>query len=558
MMKILSIISARARLFVVLLFVSISSPQALAGFGLSTSNTFFTVDTGNGLVFKVRRVSSGSSTHSPGDIESLKIDGIEYQSPYKGSQINSGFDWLYNDVNTASVAAQKMGDNTIKITVTAGRLTHYYMARRNERRIYMATYFSEEPTVAPYVRYLFRIRHDRLPNGPEPANLTNVVGTIESADIYKLANGETRSKHYSNERAKDWRFIGGTGNGVGIWVVRDNFEGGNSGPFYRSLLIKNTKDTNEITYMMNYNQAQTEAFRTGILHHYTMVVTDGRSPETDIDTSWFKAMDLKGYVPNSRRGSVSGSGFYGMTGNYHYTVGFSNRQAQYWTMADDQSGAFSSPNMLPGRYTMTLYKNELALLEQPVTIEAGKTTQLASLHIDNDPRQEPVLWRVGHWDGTPTEFLNGDKITTMHPSDVRMANWNTPTFVVGTSSSRDFPAYIWKSVNNDRQIEFTLSKSQSEKSHVVRVGITVAYAGARPQIRVNNWGSNIPAKSVQPTTRTITVGTYRGNNTRFEFTVPASALKAGKNVLTISVASGSSGVTYLSPSFGLDAVDMLQ
>src|SRR4051812_4243463 len=82
------------------LLVSISTwllaaSSLFAAFGLATSTDFYTVDTGAGLVFKIRRTNNGVSTQSPGDIASLVWNGVEYQNQSRGSQINSGFDFLY-------------------------------------------------------------------------------------------------------------------------------------------------------------------------------------------------------------------------------------------------------------------------------------------------------------------------------------------------------------------------------------------------------------------------------------------------------------------------------
>ena len=61
----------------------------------------------------------------------------------------------------------------------------------------------------------------------------------------------------------------------------------------------------------------------------------------------------------------------------------------------------------------------------------------------------------------------------------------------------------------------------------MRIGITAAYAGGRPQIAVNNWTSAAPAASSQPGSRSLTIGTYRGNNALYSYAVPASAFVTG-------------------------------
>ncbi|WP_021019561.1 rhamnogalacturonan lyase B N-terminal domain-containing protein [Vibrio gazogenes] len=539
----------------------IASFSAQAAFRLITSQDFYTVDTNAGVVFSIRRVDRGVSTQSPGDLASLKINGVEYQNQRRGSQINSGFDWLYNNTSNVQVYAQNYQNQYIKITVQAGNLTHYYMARNGYPYIYMATYFSSEPNIHGHVRYILRLHRNRLPYGPEPSDISQTVSTVESGDIFALSNGETRSKHYSNMRLKDWSAIGARGPNVGVWIVRDNHEGGSGGPFYRSLLNQATATDQEITYIVNYAEAQTEPFRTGVLNHYTLVVNNGQQPpaDNDINLSWFSQMGLRGYVADSNRGRVAGVGISGRDTNYEYTVGFANNRAQYWATANPASGYFSRDNMLPGTYTMTTYKNELAVNTQTVTVRPGQTTVLNSYQITNDPSHDRAIWRIGDWDGSPREFLNGDKLTIMHPSDVRMANWNPSNFIVGNTPANAFPAYMWKDINNDHIIYFRLNDAQRAKAHRVRIGITVAYAGGRPKISVNNWTSANPPPPSQPKTRTLTVGTYRGNNLTYTFDVPASAWASGSNWnrLTVTAISGSGLSGYLSAGYSIDSIDLL-
>jgi rhamnogalacturonan endolyase len=525
-------------------------------FGLTTDSNFYTVDTGAGLVFKIRRLDNGSSTQSAGDIASMVYNGVEFQDQTRGSQLNSGFDYLYNGISAVTVDAVSVGSDYIKITVKAGDLTHYYMAERGSPHIYMGTHFTREPDTLNLARFIMRIPIAVLPNGPTPSNIRNNTGAIESGDIFGLANGETRSKHYSNMRLKDWSHIGATGTHVGVWMVRDNHEGGSGGPFYRSLLNQGTDTSQELTYIINYGEAQTEAYRLGILNTYTLAFTSGAAPGA-IDTSWFANMGLTGYIGANGRGRVTGVGITGRDTSYTYTVGFANTTAQYWTTAAAADGYFNMPGMIPGTYTMKIYKNELAVDSRSVTVTAGGTHVLNTLAITGDPSSAASLWRIGQWDGSPAEFLNGGKVTTMHPSDVRMSSWTPAAYVVGTSTpATGFPAYQWKSVNGAATVKFSLTASQLA-AHTLRIGITTAFSGARPQVTVNSWVSTVPAASTQPTSRTLTVGTYRGNNTTFNYAIPSTAFVVGTNTLTIAPASGSTGTTYLSPGYSFDAVDLL-
>ena len=67
----------------------------------------------------------------------------------------------------------------------------------------------------------------------------------------------------------------------------------------------------------------------------------------------------------------------------------------------------------------------------------------------------------------------------------------------------------------------------------------------------------MPSASTQPSARTITVGTYRGNNTTYSWSIPAADFVTGTNTLSISVASGNSDLgTWLSASWAYDCVEL--
>ena len=76
-----------------------------SSFGLMSDADTYTVDTGAGLVFTVRRHNRDGSSKRLGDISSLVYHGVEYQDGLKGSQVNSGFDYLYTGVTAVSVDA---------------------------------------------------------------------------------------------------------------------------------------------------------------------------------------------------------------------------------------------------------------------------------------------------------------------------------------------------------------------------------------------------------------------------------------------------------------------
>ena len=510
------------RIVATLLVLSALIPAtASAEFGLTATNDFYTVDTDAGLVFKVRRVDYGSSTQSPGDIASLVYNGVEYQNQSRGSQINSGFDWLYNGISAVTVNAEMVGTDVAKVTVTAGNLTHYYLARRGHSDITMGTYFTTEPDVHGLVRYIMRIPSDLLPNGPAPSDIRNNTGAIESSDIFGMADGTTRSKHYSNMRQMDWSTIGASGPGVGVWMVKGNNEGMSGGPFYRCLIAQEGSDQ-EVYAMINYGEAQTDVFRYGLLNVYSYVFNGGSAPSAP-DLTWLDSLNLLGWTPASGRGSVGGTAT-GVPSQFQAVVGFSGPAGQYWAPVNSD-GTYTCPGLRPGTYKATLFKGELAVAAQDdVVVTVGATTPLNLAAVEATPS---VIFRIGEWDGTPAGFMNADKITTMHPSDVRMAPWGPITYTVGVDPLSTFPSAEFRLKNSPTTIRFNLAPNQVTDL-TIRVGITTNYAGGRPTVSVNNvWNSSIPDPPAEPSTRTITVGSYRGNNTTFTWTIPASALVAG-------------------------------
>ena len=585
-----------------------TAPTALAAFGITTvwdgnnpAKPQYVIDTDAGLIFKVRGYDNGSSTTSAGDLSSLVYRGVEFADASRGTQLNSGADWLYNNVSAVAVTAELVaadgsvtpaattnggvvtGTDYIKVTLTStstkgGVLTHYYLVKKGEPNIHMGTHFTEQPDVHGLVRFIARIPIARLPSGgPAPTagglvtyngesywaeDLRGTDGAIESGDVLgfpasDVRYGQSRSKHYANRRLKDWQILGGTGPGVGLWFWRDNHEGDSGGPFYRSLLQQITNSTNELTYMVNYGEAQTEPFRLGVLNTYIMMFTDGSLPTVRPDTAWYGTAKLVGYVPPVGRGSVSVAGVSGRVAGIAYTAGFANSQAQYWTDVDPVDGHFTATGMLPGVYTMTLYKGELGVQTAQVTVTANADYAMNPIAITGDPGATPALWRIGEWDGSPQEFINGDKLTFMHPSDVRMASWNVGPYVIGTASpATDWPAYQWKDVNNGLQVRFTLKRGQNSAPLRLRVGLTADYNGARPQVTVNSWTSAIPAAPPK-VSRNLTVGTYRGVNRTYSFDIPAAQLVVGTNVLTLNTVSGTAGTRFLSPGLAFDAIDLI-
>lgn len=517
-----------------------STAAAVASsFGITSSAGVLTVDTGAGLLFKVK---------ANGDISSIKYKGgAELQDQTKGSHIASG-------LGSATVVTYTIDGALAKITLTTPTLVHYLLVRAGENTIYMGTYVTAEPSVGE-LRWITRLQNKFYTSLPAESDLRDNTGAIESEDIFGMADGTTRSKYYGNQRAMDLAVRGVSGPGIGAYMVYGNRESSSGGPFYRDIQNQSGTDAEVYNYM-NSGHAQTEPWRMGLHGPYALVFTDGPAPVIP-DMSWMESANLLGWVPASQRGKVMGRGLFGFDLAHRYTVGFANSAAQYWTIAKAPNGNFTTPAMKPGAYTMTVYKDELALYTAPVTVNSAATTALEPITLSTDPDKAAAVWRIGSWDGTPLELLNGPGINLRHPSDVRNASWGPVLYTVGSPSTM-FPAAQWKTgVNNSTRVSFELSADQIS-NRTLRIGISAAYEGGRPGIKMNNYTPGaVPPASSQPDSRSLTTGNYRGNNRMYTYPIPSSALVVGTNTLTISVTSGSSGAGFLSPAFAYDALDLL-
>lgn len=61
-------------------------------------------------------------------------------------------------------------------------------------------------------------------------------------------------------------------------------------------------------------------------------------------------------MPKSGRGYVAGVGLKNMKSGYTYVVGLKNNDAQYWTTAAQSGGAWRIDGVLPGTYTLNVFK----------------------------------------------------------------------------------------------------------------------------------------------------------------------------------------------------------
>src|SRR3954464_3615875 len=90
--------------------------RALMAFGLTTTSSTYTVDTGGGVVFSVLRQGTSSTIHS-GDLNSFKLNGAEFAAPFAspGPQRYSHFESGLSNSAVVTASVDPAG-NWIKIS----------------------------------------------------------------------------------------------------------------------------------------------------------------------------------------------------------------------------------------------------------------------------------------------------------------------------------------------------------------------------------------------------------------------------------------------------------
>ena len=495
----------------------------------------FSFDTGSGLTFTI----DGGN----GNLTSLKHDGVELASGPAG-QFESGW-------SSASVTAKTFDNGNAELFSAANTsigVTQYYFARKGDNTIYLATDITRQLDPGE-ARFISRLNDSILNTSPQPAKTAGATRTVEGSDVFAFPDGTTASKFYSSEPFIAQQPFGASGHGHGVFIVAGTHEMSSGGPFFRDIEVNDTGSAVNITNYLYSGHAQTEpTMRLGLHGPYAMAVTGGSPPSASLSMDFLSSY-IPGLLSDAQRGTVTGSAS-GSWGGRSGTVALSGPDGEYW--APVSNGSFTIGKIRPGTYTATLYAGQLAIGgTATATVSAGHTSTIA---LSGDVPANGSIFQLGTWDGTPAGFLNADKIETMHPSDTRMSPWTAGSVNVSAGAGA-VPMALFKSVNSPLLLNFPLTSVPSAGA-TLRIGITIGFAGGRPAVSIGGWNSPSSASppSVDLHSRSITRGTWRGVNQTYTFAIPASALHTGTNTLSVSVVSGSSGTTYLSPAFVFDAI----
>ncbi|KAL4820412.1 galactose mutarotase-like domain-containing protein [Aspergillus spinulosporus] len=510
------------------------SAVLVAGLTVTETDDGITVDVEGDDGFVVTIDSTGS-------ISSLQYRGTEYQ--YSG---------------TLSHIASGLGsDASVSYTTQAGLSA-----------IYMGTNSLSEPAVGE-LRYIARLVN--LPEAYKEGEVSDIRNgeAIEGSDqsipipLYFLMFDwlliMAGWQFYSSQRFIDDSVYCAyaTDSSVHACFLSDtrSREKSSGGPFFRDIDLNLVSDYHSVTYYMNSGHVQTEEFRTGFFGPYILSFSGSSIPSwSDFDVSFFDDLELDGYVGSSGRGVVTGT-VSGTSSSLPAIVHFYNDDYQSWTSASND-GSFTSPELVEGSYTLALYQDELLAATTTVSVMVAATAS-ASISATNPiiTADRTTIFQIGTYDGTPSGLRNAENQLRMHPSDSRMDDWNPTPFVVDTNSDSDFPMALFKDVNNNFEIQFTLDEIPDTDTVTIRIATTLAFAGGRPQLTLNDDECDAPEAPSKIDSRGVTRGAYRGYGEVYICEFDVGSLVAGQNSVYISVVSGSSGDEYLSPNFIVDAIE---
>lgn len=227
---------------------------------------------------------------------------------------------------------------------------------------------------------------------------------------------------------------------------------------------------------------------------------------------------------------------------------------QFWVRGD-KDGKFTIPNVRPGTYTLHAFADGVLgeYAKADVTVAAGKPVDLGSLNWQ-PVRYGKQLWEIGIPDRTAGEYLHGDHywrwgLYNQYPKDFP----NDVNFVIGKSDYRKDWNLMQVPRGHDEtgkgkgdettwSVTFDLAKTPTGKAT-----LRVALAGIETRnliIKMN--GQQIGAITNLPNTGVIHRDADRGYWQEKAITFDASVLKAGTNVLKLTVPADNvmNGVEY--------------
>ena len=221
---------------------------------------------------------------------------------------------------------------------------------------------------------------------------------------------------------------------------------------------------------------------------------------------------------------------------------------QFWVRGDDR-GRFTIPNVRPGVYTLHAIADGVLgeYAKTDITVEPGKSIDLGDLEWQ-PVRHGKQLWEIGVPDRTAAEFFHGDHywqwgLYNEYPKDFP----DDVNFTIGKSDYRKDWNYC-QCPRPDRpdgttwSVTFDLAEAPQGKA---TLRLALAATSAR---NIKATVNDQPAGETGPLQYTAAINRdgIRGSWTERDIAFDAALLKAGKNVLKLTIPPGRpmSGVEY--------------
>jgi rhamnogalacturonan endolyase len=234
---------------------------------------------------------------------------------------------------------------------------------------------------------------------------------------------------------------------------------------------------------------------------------------------------------------------------------FESRHYQYWVKADSQ-GNFRIPNVRPGTYTLYAFTDgAVGEFSRPdVMVQAGATTALGDLTWNVPHKGTRIAWEIGVPDRTAKEFRHGNDYfhgylwhnftrEFSNPLDytVGKSNWKTDWNYVQTRyaepDGKNAAQWKWR-------IHFNFDRVPAGAA-TLTMAIASAYE-SRIDVRVND--DNRVLTSISPSIEGGNALLREGIHAKYcvEYvSIPAANLKAGENIITLSIPETGSDATHV-------------
>jgi rhamnogalacturonan endolyase len=224
---------------------------------------------------------------------------------------------------------------------------------------------------------------------------------------------------------------------------------------------------------------------------------------------------------------------------------FDSMSYQYWSRADT-NGMFLIPDVRPGSYTLFAFTAGAVgeFSRREITVDQGRTNLLGSVLWNVPHRGKRIAWEIGVPDRTAREFRHGSdyfhgylwsRIPDEFPNPleyyVGKSRWSNDWNYVQTRYSGH---NRWGAVSHAWRIHFTLGEAPAGDAT-----LTLAIASAdseRIHVTVND--SRRPLAAVSPSVQGGNAMVREGIHAKYcaEYvTIPAGQLKAGENVIELSL-----------------------